>query len=59
MHRTFKIKHGTVKVMLSDIIRRSHGLHQVINRTVTVGVLMYANAYNMFFTHDAAIRPDT
>ena len=59
MHRTFKIKHVTVKVMLSDIIRRSHVLHQVSNRTVTVGVLMYANAYNMCFTNHAAIRPET
>ena len=39
--------------------RRSHVLHQVNNRTVTVGVLMYANAYNMYFTNHAAIRPDT
>ena len=59
MHRTFKIKHGTVKVMLSDIIRRSHVLYQVINRTVRIGVLMYANAYNMYFTNHASIRPDT
>ena len=29
------------------------------NRTVTVGVLMYANANNMYFTNHAAIRPDT
>ena len=30
---------------VSNINRRSHALHQVINRTVTVGVLMHTNAY--------------
>ena len=45
--------------MLSDIIRPSHVSYQIINRTVTIGVLMYANEYNIYFTNHVAIRPDT
>ena len=70
MHRTFKIilsynapdvqnKTRDCQSYAIRYHRRSHALHQVINRTVTVGVLMYANAYNMYFTNLAAIRPDT